>query len=126
MSVETGEYKGHAMCICKIGNDNRGASFGISKAKVAMELRFIRQDRMSIRTVAFGNDFALLRILINDDFATLPADVRKDYSIRKQILWESPDCSEAELSAMEVKFTRELDANNPDVGYNRWPKYTPK
>ena len=64
--------------------------------------------------------------LINDDFATLPDDVRKDYSIRKQILWESPDCSEAELSAMEVRFIRKLDANNPEVGYNRWPKYTSK
>jgi hypothetical protein len=61
--------------------------------------------------------------LINDDFATLPLEVRKDYSIRKQILWESPDCSEAELSVMEVKFIRDLEANNPDVGYNRWPKF---
>ncbi len=46
--------------------------------------------------------------LINEDFESLPPEVRKDYSIRKEILWESKDCSESELSQMEVKFIREF------------------
>jgi hypothetical protein len=61
--------------------------------------------------------------IVNADFANLPNEVRSDYSIRKQILWESPDCSEAELSAKEVEYIREYGSNNPGIGYNRWPKW---
>ena len=61
--------------------------------------------------------------IINADFENLPEDIRKDYSVRKQILWESKDCTEEELSAKEIEFIREHQANNPEVGYNRWPKF---
>jgi len=61
--------------------------------------------------------------IINSDFENLPEDIRKDYSVRKQILWESEDCTEEELSAKEIEFIREHQANNPEVGYNRWPKF---
>ena len=61
--------------------------------------------------------------IINKDFQTLPAEVRRDYTIRKQILWESEDCTESELSQKEIEFIRQYDANNPEVGYNRWPKF---
>lgn len=64
--------------------------------------------------------------LVNEDFATLPESVRKDYTIRKQILWESADCSEAELSTKEVEFIRSFQSNDPDIGYNRWPKLISK
>jgi len=60
--------------------------------------------------------------IVNADFEKLPDNIRKNYTIRKQILWESADCTEAELSAKEVGFIREYQSNNPDVGYNRWPK----
>ena len=60
--------------------------------------------------------------IINEDFNTLPEDVRKDYTIRKQILWESEDCLESELSQKEVEFIRQYQSNNPVIGYNRWPK----
>src|SRR5690606_18337877 len=62
--------------------------------------------------------------LINADFENLPPEVRRDYSIRKEILWESEDCSESELSQMEVKFIREYQSNNPEIGYNRWPVFS--
>ena len=61
--------------------------------------------------------------IINSDFESLPEEVRKDYTIRKQILWESDDCSEAELSQKEVEFIRQYQANDPKIGYNRWPKF---
>lgn len=61
--------------------------------------------------------------LVNADFAKLPDHVRKDYSVRKQILWESPDCTEEELSAKEVDFIREHRSNDPAIGYNRWPPF---
>ena len=61
--------------------------------------------------------------VVNEDFAKLPESVRKNYTIRKEILWESDDCSEAELSAKEVEFIRKFRSNNPTVGYNRWPRF---
>jgi hypothetical protein len=61
--------------------------------------------------------------LINEDFATLPDHIRRDYTIRKQILWESSDASDAELSAKEVEMIRKFQSHNPAIGYNRWPKW---
>jgi hypothetical protein len=60
---------------------------------------------------------------VNADFEKLPAEVRRDYTIRKQILWESEDATEAELAAKEVEYIRKFNSNNPEIGYNRWPKY---
>jgi hypothetical protein len=61
--------------------------------------------------------------VINADFATLPEHIRKDYTVRKQILWESEIASETELAAKEVEYIRLYGSNNPMVGYNRWPKF---
>lgn len=61
--------------------------------------------------------------LINTDFGTLPKEKRLDYTIRKQILWESETATEAELSAKEVEMIREYRSNNPEIGYNQWPKF---
>lgn len=61
--------------------------------------------------------------VVNNDFERLPEEVRKDYTVRKQILWESENCSEAELAEKEVEFIREHKSNNPKIGYNRWPKF---
>ena len=60
--------------------------------------------------------------IINTDFQNLPEEARKDYTIRKQILWESETASEEELSRKEVEFIRAHQSNDPVVGYNRWPK----
>ena len=61
--------------------------------------------------------------VVNADFEKLPEEERKDYKIRKQILWESEDCSESVLSKKEVEFINQYHSNNPEIGYNRWPKY---
>jgi hypothetical protein len=61
--------------------------------------------------------------IINTDFDNLPTEIRKDYTIRKLILWESENCTEEELSAKEVELIREHHANNHEIGYNRWPKF---
>jgi hypothetical protein len=58
--------------------------------------------------------------LIAADFT---GEERRDFSIRKEILWESASASDAEVSQKEVEFIIRLGANNPEVGYNRWPKY---
>lgn len=61
--------------------------------------------------------------LVNADFQNLSDEIRKDYSVRKQILWESDNATDEELSAKEVEFIREHQSHNPDIGYNRWPKF---
>lgn len=61
--------------------------------------------------------------VVNADFANLPAETRADYTVRKQILWESDVCSERELALKEVEFIRKYRANDPAIGYNRWPLF---
>lgn len=61
--------------------------------------------------------------LINEDFKTLPKEIRLDYSIRKQILWESESPTEKELSEKEVMHIKKYKSNNPKIGYNQWPKF---
>jgi hypothetical protein len=63
--------------------------------------------------------------VVNADFATLPDEARRDYTLRKEILWESETASETELSAKEVEFILKLRANDPAIGYNRWPRFKP-
>lgn len=61
--------------------------------------------------------------VVNADFESLPREQQLDYSVRKQILWESEGSSDAEVNAKEVEFIRKFESNNPEVGYNRWPKF---
>lgn len=62
--------------------------------------------------------------VVNADFEKLPKEERKDYIVRKQILWESESCSEKELAAKEVEYIKMHQSNNPTVGYNRWPQFS--
>jgi len=62
--------------------------------------------------------------VVNNDFQSLTEEERKDYTVRKEILWESESCSESDLAAKEVEYIQSHQSNNPDIGYNRWPKYT--
>ena len=60
--------------------------------------------------------------LIAKDFTR---DQRRDFTIRKEILWESDTTTSAELTAKELGFILALRSNDPAVGYNRWPRKTP-
>jgi hypothetical protein len=51
---------------------------------------------------------------------------RRDFSIRKEILWESASATDIELSSKEVEYIRSLRSNDPAVGYNQWPKFSPQ
>jgi len=61
--------------------------------------------------------------IVNADFEKLPKEIRMDYSVRKQILWESDTATDEEAAAKEVEFIRQYGSNNPKIGYNRWPKF---
>lgn len=58
--------------------------------------------------------------LIADDFT---ADQLRDFTIRKEILWESNTATDAEVAKKEVEYIRALHSNDPAIGYNRWPKF---
>jgi len=57
--------------------------------------------------------------LIEQDFTR---EGRRDFTIRKEILWESDDASRSEVTLCEIEFIRSLRSNDPAVGYNKWPK----
>jgi hypothetical protein len=60
--------------------------------------------------------------IVNADFEALPDHIRRDYTLRKEILWQSDIATEAELSAKEVEMICLYRSNDPEIGYNRWPK----
>lgn len=58
--------------------------------------------------------------LIEQDFSP---EQRSDFTVRKEILWQSPDATHSEVVGIEVEFIRRLRSNDPEVGYNRWPPH---
>ena len=58
--------------------------------------------------------------LIAQDFTR---EQRRDFMIRREILWESESASDAEISRKEVEFIRAQRPNDPAIGYNRWPAF---
>jgi hypothetical protein len=57
--------------------------------------------------------------LIAKDFTR---EQRQDFTIRKEILWESETTTPAEVMAKELEFILALKSNDPATGYNRWPR----
>ena len=57
--------------------------------------------------------------LVEADFTI---EQRRDFTLRKEILWESATASDTEVRRQEVEFIRALRSNDPTVGYNRWPR----
>jgi hypothetical protein len=57
--------------------------------------------------------------LIAKDFIE---EQRRDFVVRKEIIWESESASDKEVNAKEVEFITQYKANDPAIGYNRWPR----
>ena len=57
--------------------------------------------------------------IIEDDFSL---NEKQDFSIRKEILWQSETATDKEVAQKEVEYIRAFSSNNPAIGYNRWPK----
>jgi len=58
--------------------------------------------------------------LIAEDFTW---EERLDFTVRREIIWDSKTASTKEVNQKEVEFIREYGSNNPEIGYNQWPKY---
>lgn len=57
--------------------------------------------------------------LIARDFTREQA---RDFTVRKEILWESETASREEVNQKEIEFITQLRANDAAVGYNLRPK----
>ena len=57
--------------------------------------------------------------LIAEDFTR---EERRDFTIRKQILWESKSAADSDVNQKEVEFILKLSSNDPAIGYNQWLK----
>jgi len=57
--------------------------------------------------------------------ADFTLEQRRDFTIRREVLWESETATNAELNAVELRCIREFRANDPAYGYNQWPRYQP-
>jgi hypothetical protein len=77
---------------------------------------YIGQDRTDMLNYFGSADSSL----IEKDFTP---EQRRDFTIRKEILWESATASHSEVTRMEIEFIRGLQSNDPAVGYNRWPRH---
>lgn len=77
---------------------------------------YIGQDRTDdIRYFGSVN-----RDLIERDFTR---EQKKDFTIRKEIIWESETVSNEELNQIERKFIEDNHSNDPNIGYNIRPKF---
>lgn len=57
--------------------------------------------------------------LIEKDFTR---EQKRDFTIRKEILWESEIATQQEVNQKEIEFILKLKSNDPSVGYNKRPK----
>lgn len=62
-------------------------------------------------------------VLIASDFNE---EQRRDFTIRRTILWESETATPQEVNRKEVELIRLWRANDPAIGYNRSPQWRPE
>ena len=58
--------------------------------------------------------------LIEQDFSE---DERKNFTIKKEVLWASENATDSEVNKKEIELILLYHSNNPEIGYNRWPKH---
>jgi hypothetical protein len=58
--------------------------------------------------------------LIAKDFTR---EQRRDFTIRKEIIWESETASNSEVNKSEIEYILKYHSNNPSIGYNQHPKF---
>lgn len=87
----------------------------IYKITYPNEKNYVGQDRTdSINYFGSADDASIAK-----DFSS---EQRRDFTVRKEILWESLTACREEVTAKEIEFIRLLRANDPAIGYNKWPK----
>jgi hypothetical protein len=57
--------------------------------------------------------------LVSADFSE---DEQRDFTVRREILWQSENASDAEVRQKEIEYICAFRSNDPAIGYNKWPK----
>ena len=74
----------------------------------------VAQDRL--------DQITYIESIANEQFTKdFGGDARRDFAVHKEVLWESPDADADESEQQEIEWILRLHANDPEVGYNRWP-----
>jgi hypothetical protein len=60
--------------------------------------------------------------LVASDFTD---EERNSFSVTRDILWRSETASRREVNQKEMEFILRLRSNDPEIGYNRWPRFRP-
>lgn len=79
---------------------------------------YIGQDRTNSINYFGSANSALIAVDFSDE-------QRRDFTIRRTILWESENATASDLNRKEAELIRKWQSNKPEVGYNRWPKWVP-
>ena len=58
--------------------------------------------------------------LIEKDYTR---EQRRNFTVRKEILWESEDAPDEEVNQKEIELIHQYKSNDPAIGYNQWPKF---
>ena len=58
--------------------------------------------------------------LLEKDFSET---ARRDFTIRREIIWQSKDATDKEINKKEVEYIKKYRSNDPSIGYNRQPKF---
>ena len=78
---------------------------------------YVGQDRTnSINYFGSASDELIAR-----DFTP---EQRKAFTVTREILWESATATRAELNQVEIEFILRLRSNDPEIGYNQFPRFT--
>lgn len=56
----------------------------------------------------------------------LTAEQIRDFRPRKEILWRKDDATLEEINREEIKYILQNNSNDPEIGYNRFPKFRKK
>ena len=76
---------------------------------------YVGQDRTNTLNYFGSANSSLIEV----DFTS---EEQRDFTIRKEIIWESDTATHSEVSRKEIELIREYRSNDPAIGYNRWPK----
>jgi len=57
--------------------------------------------------------------IVEKDFTR---EQKRDFTIRKEIIWESNNATDSEVNKKEVEFINLYKSNDSAIGYNQWPK----
>jgi hypothetical protein len=57
--------------------------------------------------------------------ADFTREQRRDFTVRREILWESETATDSEVRAKEIEMIFAHRSNDPAIGYSQWPKRKP-